>query len=162
MKLKITVWTPKNQAEKSMATNRMALLGIKHTRKVVEEKLVAHNQFYWVLEVKPDDVLDITRKCAKGEITIRKFYSVIFKLIKRANRIAEKSSKAGAWLKRWVIKRLKKMSQGQQENDGLVQQFENMNDDEFNDFIKINDEAEMRAFLEGELIKVEEVEALAD
>lgn len=158
MKVKITINTPRNQAEKSMATNRAALLGIKHGKKIIEEKLVAHNQFYWVLDVGPDDMQDIAKRCVRGEYVIRKFYSVLFKLIKRANRIATRSRKAGEWIRRWVVKRLKKMQQDP-EQDGLAKQFENMPEKEFVDFLKVTDEAEVRSFLDGPLIILEDYPA---
>lgn len=154
MKYKITVKTPRNQAERSMAFSRSALLGLKHSRNVIEEKLLGHNEFYWVIETSEDELQEIMHKCARGEMIIRKFYSIVFKLLHRANRIAEKCGKAGMWFKRWIIGRLKKLTAGQEEN-GLVEQFENMNEEEFQDFIQISDEEEIHAFLEGELIKVE-------
>lgn len=157
MKVKITVNTPPNQAEKSMETQKNALLGIKTKTKVIEQKATRHNQFYWIMEIGPDEMQGITKKCARGEAIIRKFYKVLFKLIKRANRIAEKSGRAAKWIKRWIVKRIKKISAPGEKQDGLANQIEGMTDDEMASYIKISDKPEMDELLNGELIIVEEL-----
>lgn len=155
MEVKITVMTPRNQAAKSIKTMKDSLLGFNKAGKVKREKLLADNKFYWIIDCEDQKELDgIIKKAARGEILIKKFYSVLFKLLGRANKLAEKTNKGMQWLKRWLIKRLKKTYQDQSDN-GMTTQIENMKDEELKEFIKINDKESMQKLLSGTLIDVE-------
>ena len=151
-KLKIDVKTPKNQAEQCMKTQKTALLGVKKSKEVLEEKLVKHNEFYWIIQVDSDkQEREIIYKCAKGEVTIRNFYKALFKLIHRANKLGDKFNKGYAWMRRWMVKKLKKQMGSDQE---LIKKVENMSDEEIKDFIKISDKEEMDKLLSGDMITV--------
>jgi hypothetical protein len=157
MMIRVDVKTPRNQAKKCMKTQKMALLGYKEIKKIKEENLISHNRFEWVLEIKDQEEMNnIIMKCARGEVLIKKFYSTLFKLVKRANKVAAKFKKGAAWLKRWMIKTIKKKYEG--DSGKLAEYINSMDDKEFQDFLVINDEEEMRALLAGNLIKVEKIE----
>lgn len=152
--LKITVKTPPNQAKPCMIKQRDTLLGFKKQKQIKEEKLIDHQTFYWVIPAEDqDDIYGITRRLAKGEINIKKFYKTLMKMIDRANKLANKFKKGLSWIRRWIIKRLKK----QQQND-FVKQVEEMPDEELKDFLQINDREAMNKLLSGTLIDVEEIE----
>jgi len=152
-KLKITVKTPKNQAQPCMIKQRDALLGFKKQKKILEEKLVSHNEFYWIIPA--DDAKDeatIIKRLAKGEITIKNFYKTLMKTLDRINRLAGKFKKGAYWMKRRLIKMLNK-----KEQHDFAAQVENMSEAELLDFVKINDRKEMMELLSGSLIDIKEV-----
>lgn len=155
MDVKITVMTPRNQAAKSIKTMKDSLLGFSKAGKVKKEKLLADNKFYWIIECADEKELDkIRTKAVRGEVLIKKFYSVLFKVLGRANKLAEKTGKGIQWLKRWLIKRLKKTYQDNSDN-GMTAQIENMKDEELKEFIRVNDKEEMQKLLNGTLIEVD-------
>ena len=157
MKVKVSVKTPKNQAEKCIKTQRAAILGYSQSKKVLEEKVVSDHEFYWIVQVDdPKEYAKILEKAARGEMTIRKFYRTLFKLIDRANKLADKFGKGVSWIRRWIIRKVKKQ-QEKGGDDSIIQQIESMSDDELRDFIKVTDRAELEKLLSGELINVEEV-----
>lgn len=151
--LKIAVKTPKNQAHKSVETQKKALLGYKGARQVIEQRVVANNLFYWIVEAPASDVPDIIKKAAKGEALIRSFYRTLIRILSRANKIAQKSGKGGAWMKRWIIKRMKKVSR----DKGLTDQWEAMSDEQFQEFIRMTDRKEIEELIAGEMITVTEL-----
>lgn len=157
MLVKIDVKTPKNQAAQCMKTQKSALLGYKQLKKVKEEKVVSHDNFYWVLQLENQKELDkVIKRCSLGEVMIKRFYSSLFKLVHRANRLCAKFGKAKTWIKKWMLKRIKKKYQG--DTTGMENYIQNMSDEEFEDFLQIDDEAEMRKLLEGDLITPEILE----
>ena len=152
MKIMINVITPKNQARKCIESQKDALVGITKRKKIIEQKVTAHNKFYWIMQVQDQKEYEgIMRKCSLGETLIKKFYSALFKLIRRANSLAAKSSKGISYMKRWIKKRLDKVSQN---NEAMKQQIDNMTDEDFIDWLKITDEEPMKKMLKGELITI--------
>lgn len=150
--LQITVLTPHGQASIGMKLNREAILGYKKSRQIIKEKLLADNKYYYIVPVYNDEEYnDIIIKCARAEVIIKKFYSILIKTIDRANKLATKFKKGASWVKKWIIKRLTKQY-GEQDNNGFIEQIKMMSDEEILDFIKINDRKEMMELLAGELI----------
>ena len=155
MKLKINVKTPKDQAAKCIETQKKALLGMAQASQILEQKLVNDHEFYWVLNIRSHrEMMKTIKKCARGEVLIKKFYRTLISLIDRANKLANKFKKGARWMKRWLVRRIKTKTQG---NEELVNAIENMSDEEFKDFLVIHDRVAMQELLAGDLITVEEV-----
>lgn len=150
--IKITVLTPKNQATKCVKTQRRALLGYKHAKQIRQETIEAHNRFSWILMTTTEEIPDLTKKCARGELIIKKFYHTLIKWIRRINRLANKTNKSLKYIRSWLYKRLIKEGQ-----TNVAIQIQQMSDDELKEFISITDLKEMQALLKKELIKIEQV-----
>jgi hypothetical protein len=151
--LKITVKTPKGQAKPCMVKQRDALLGFKKQKQIKEEKLISDSEFYWIVPADDQaDAFGISNRLAKGEIKIKNFYRTLIKMIDRGNKLANKFKKGVSWIRRWIIKKLRK-----QEQHEFVKQVEEMSDEELKDFMQINDREEMMQLLSGSLIDVEEI-----
>jgi len=156
MKLQINVKTPKGQAESCIKTQRNALLGFKKSKQILEEKMLSDHEFYWVIPCEDTkEMMKIHKKLSRGEVFIKQFYKSLFKLINKANKLATKFDKGTSWIRKWMIKKLRGTYE-EKEEGGLIQQIQNMTDEEIKDFIKINDEREMKLLLAGELITVKE------
>lgn len=161
MKLKINVKTPNNQAKKCIETQKKSLLGLTQSKKVLEQKVIKHNEFFWIIECDSEKEREkIIKKCANGEVLIKKFYSVLFHIIGKANKLADKFKKGIGWIRRFLIKRLKKTSQqsATDKENGMIKQIESMSDDELKNFIKIHDRESMQKLLSGAIIKIKEIE----
>ncbi len=157
MFVKVKVKTPKNQAAKCIKNQKKVLLGMKKANEVLEQKIVAHNELYWIIECKDDDEYkQIIRRCALGEVMIKKFYNTLIRLINRANKLVKKFKKGGDWIRRFIIKKLNKYYQSQ--DNELVTSLENMDEKEFEEFIEIGDLEAMRTLLAGELITTDILE----
>ena len=155
-KIKLIVNTPKNQAERSIKTQRIGLLGHKQSEKIIEEKIVNDHQFYWIIKINDQkDQEDLIKKTARGETMIRAFYSTLFKLISRANKVVNKFQKGTQWIKRWMINKLRRNNQLD-----FIEKVESMTDEEIKDFLNITDKEEMKKFLEGSLIEIEHIKSL--
>jgi len=155
MLIKISVKTPKDQATKCIKTQKKALLSYEQRNKVIEEKVVSHKLFYWIIEVKDQkELTQVIKKAAAGEVLIKQFYSGLFKLISRANKLAGKFSKGYKWIKKYLLRTINKKYKG---NSGMIEHITNMSDEELKDFLVINDKEEMAKLLSGELIKIEEI-----
>lgn len=153
MLLKILVKTPKNQAPVCIKTQKAALVG--HKTKVKEQKVVKHNLFYWILEVADDKEMSVvTYKCARGEVVIKKFYGMLFKILRRANKLAGKFKKGVYWIRRYMKKQINKHGKS---DPGMMNYIDSMSDEQILDFIKITDKEEMEKLLSGPLIKVEQL-----
>lgn len=162
VKIRITVNTPKNQAHKCIKTQRRSIIGLGHQEKVIEEKVVKHNQFYWIVKPKDDkDLQRMIKKAAAGEVTIRKFYSGLFHIISKANKLCAKFDKGVEWVRRFIIKRLKKVTQfkGDDDKDNLINKVKTMSQKDLKEFIVIHDKEEMQKMLKGDLIIIEEIES---
>lgn len=150
--IRITVLTPKNQAAKCIESQKKAMLGHAQSKKVIDQKLIAHNKFYWDVSYETDkEYFDIVAKCSRGEVMIKRFYKTLFKVINRANNLANKFDKGIKWIKSWIIKRIKKIYVN---NPDMEEYINNMTDDEMKDYLKIDDRAEMEKLLEKDLIKI--------
>lgn len=158
MEIRIDVKTPAGQAEKSVKSQKLALLGLGMSKKVKHQQVVANNHFYWILDIDENDYPKLVKKCAAGEVMIKTFYRKLFKTINRVNKISAKIGKGGKWLKKQLIKRLTKLTEHSPDNNSdFIGQFENMDDEEFEHFIEINDKAMMDELLAGELITMEKL-----
>lgn len=155
-RIKITVKTPKNQAVKCIETQKKAILGFKHKHKVIEQKVVSDRKFFWIVQVESyKDIMEIGKKAAKGEILIKKFYSTLFHLVDRANKLDKKFRKGTIWVKGFIMKRLRKIYKDEQ--GGMADAIENMNSKELEDFLNIEDKEEMQKLLSGNLISIDEI-----
>jgi len=153
--LKITVKTPKNQAAKCEKTQRKQLLTIKKANNIITSKVTKHNEFYWIITYKDNKELEkIQQRLALGEIGIKKFYKYLFKIINKANKLAQKFKKGTEWIKRWLIKKIKKTTK---DNPELINQIQEMTKDDINGFITITDKEEMTKLLSQDLITTEHI-----
>lgn len=154
---KITVLTPKNKAASNINMLKKTLIGVTRIQNIISEKIVSHNKFYWILAYKDQNDYDkIMKKVFRGEIMIKKFYRTLFKIVDRANKLASKFKKGIEWIRRWMLKTLKKKYQYDESND-LYKQIKNMPQEELKEFIKIEDRKEMDKLLKKDLIKIEKV-----
>jgi len=141
-----------------MKTQRSALLGYKKEKKIKEEKLINDHKFYWVVPYKDDkEYMAMSKRLFRGEIFIKQFYKTLIKTLDRANKLGARFKKGSKWIKRWVVKKFKKQYADNDEH-GFVSQVNNMSDEEFQDFIKINDREDMQKLLSGELITTERLD----
>jgi len=157
MKIKINVKTPKGQAAKSVETQKKSILGRALSYKLLEQKVVSDSEFYWILEIEEDRYLEVSNKCFKAEIMIKKFYKILMGTIERVNKLVLKFKKGAKWVRKQIVKRLKKLSGENNKDNPLFAQIETMPDEEFNTFIKMNDKAAMKKLLAGPLITIEEI-----
>lgn len=158
MKLKLIVLTPKNQAEKSVETMKGSLLGFNLSKRVKEQKVVSNDKFYWIMEIEKEKELNkLSKKVAAGEIMIRKFYRTLMKNIDRCNKLGVKFGKGLSWIKKQLIKRLRKATQ-QQQNDDFINNLESMDEPATAEFIKINDREAMEKLLAKDLLVLEVIE----
>lgn len=156
--LKILVKTPRNQAARCVRTQKDQLLGLKKSGQIKESKVTAHNEFYWIVPIKDLGEYDkLTKRLALGENMIKKFYSTLFKLINRVNRLAKKFKKTGTWIKKYLQKRIRKMTAKGDDQQGMLDYLDDMDDTEFKDFLVISDKEEMDKFLKGDLITIKKI-----
>ncbi len=150
MIVQVTVKTPKNQAERSMQTQKSAILGYKEKKKLIDEKLVSHNEFWWKLEIEDDELPKLIKNTARGEVLIRKFYQTLFKLLGRAQKLQLKFKKGGQWIKNYLKKKLSK-TKG---NEDMIAHIDSMKDEELT---SITDKEEIQALINGQMITVEKI-----
>lgn len=157
MKIKLTVLTPKKQAKKSVETMKGSLLGFNLSKRVIEQKVLADNKFHWIMDLKDEKELEkVNKKRVLGEMMIRKFYQILFKNINRCNRLGAKFGKGMGWIKKQLVKRLRKMTKQTQDNhDDFITNIEKMSEPETTEFIKVNDRAAMDELLAKDLIVLE-------
>lgn len=153
-RMKIVVLTPQGQAESCMRTQKRSLLGFGKAGKVLEEGVIDPGSFYWIIPYEADELPKITHKLAKGEVFIKRFYRVLIRTLDRANKLADKFQKGIKWVRRWIVKKLKKQY-GDNDEEGFIAQVNQMSDDELREFIQITDREAMLALLEKDLITTE-------
>jgi len=152
--IKITVQTPRNQAHKCIKSQRDQLLGMRKSNAITKSKVTKHNEFYWILPYKDDDELsNITKRLALGETMIKAFYQKLFKAIKWVNRIAHKTGKTGAYLRRQFIRYFK--AKYQLDDQQSLKEF--INGQAINDTITIDDQTEMDKLLKNPLFHLEQL-----
>jgi len=152
--LKVTVRTPKRQAESCMRTQLNAMLGLSTKRKLLKQELVSEQEFYWIIDIPDKDYPQVIKNANKGELIIKKFYSMLFKAIHRLNQLQGKFNKGAVWLKRMLLKRLTKDVKNDKNSEGMAAEINKMTDEELGTFIEINDRESMQQLLAGRLIEV--------
>lgn len=116
-----------------------------------KEKILDNETFELIFfDVTRKQEKKLIRKAAMAEISIKYFYRVLIKLGGRANKTGEKYKKSTAKIKKWFIKRYKKLY-----GDKDVKQFEDMPEEEFKELLEFDDKEEMLEFLEKDLIEIE-------
>lgn len=155
----IRVITPRDQAAKCIESQKPFLLT--DAKRIVDQKQISDHEFHWIMEIHSENELrSITKKCAMGEFLIKKFYRMIFKLIKKTNKWGAKGNKKLGKMKDYLLKLLKKSSpDGNLSNipidlDAMVKE----NPD--GSFIEITDQEEIEKMLDGDLISVELLESV--
>ena len=157
MRIKIRVLTPKNKAEKSVETLKGSLLGLAFKAKIEKQEVTAHNEFYWILNIDPNDLPRIHKKAVMGEVLIRTFYSTLFRVIHRANKLASKFKKGISWIRRFIHARLAKVYKNN--DSGMMESFDKMTDEELKDYLNITDKEEIQSLISNQMIFVEELDA---
>jgi len=141
LRLKVTCLTPKGKAEKCKEEWKKQFPTFK---KVVEEKVVNDSEFYWVYEFdKENDMYKFNKKILMTQATIKRFYYIIMGASGRTNRLMKKFNWGIDRARRWALKKInKQLGKGKEIDD-------------FKDIINMEDEKEMREFLQQEIIKTE-------
>lgn len=145
IRAKLTCYTPKGKAEASSKGFGMKLFsGLNRPKETV---IVSDREFYYIYDFEDEKKFKkFCNKIPKAEQKIRMFYTVLFHVIGRANKMGKK----GAWklekIRRWILKRLVKKG------------YDKKTMDDFIDGINIEDEKEMREFLGGELFRCDIME----
>jgi len=153
--LKITCLTPKGKAKKSMNSLKESILGFFKYNKVDEQKILSDHEFYFKYTPKTEKEYNkVIKNAAKCEVTIKKFYSLLIRILSRCNKLANKSSWGLKKARNWVIKRLKKLY-GDDKDNKFVKDIENQSDEEFKQMLNIEDIKDMQELLKKDLIKIE-------
>jgi len=148
--LKVTCYTPKNKAEKCMKEWKKQFPTFK---KPIKSEIVNPQEFYWIYEFdKEKDMLFFNKKVLLAEGGIKKVYRFMLKFFKRANKLLNKSVWTTKKVKRWLINRWDKVMAGNKEEKDKI---DNMSEVEFKEHLKMEDEADIREFLEKEVIVTE-------
>lgn len=155
MKVKITVLTPKNKAK---GTEKSLKTGIVGLSKPLETKLVAHNKFYWIVEIEEDKkkekkLNNLVSRCAKAEVLTKKGLQWTLKTFGWANKQIAKGNRGVSKVKKMLSKRMRKAEMPEED----IEKINNMSDDEFIKHVKIEDREEIEALLLKQLITVKVV-----
>jgi hypothetical protein len=139
LRLKVICLTPKGKAEKCAKEWRKQFPTFK---KPIEQKVVNDSKFYWIYEFeKEKEMYRFNKKIAMVQTTIKRFYYIIMGTSTRANRLKKKMSWGLDKARRWALKRInKQLGKGKEIDD-------------FKDLFNMEDEAEMRKFLEKDIIQ---------
>lgn len=146
MLVKISVLTPKNKAAEAVEYQKGFFFGMA-SKKIIEQKVTAHNKFYWVVEANESQTQSLILKTAWADMVTKKFYRELFKAIDRANWLTVKFKKGGAWAMNWVIKRLAVKYKLGDIKDNL----KNVAQEE-NGLIVVTDREEMEKFLQNKTL----------
>ena len=139
--LKVVCLTPKGKADKCIVEWRRQFPTLK---KPIKEKLVNDSKFYYTYEFDNETkAVKFARKVMMAQVTIRQFYNLLMGTSNRANKLGKKFKWGVDKMSRWALKRInKKLGKGKEIDD-------------FKDIINMEDEVEMRAFLEKDIIQAE-------
>jgi hypothetical protein len=69
--IKVKFITPPNQAKKTIDSNKLQVLGFRLSKKVVNQKVTAHNKFFWVIECTEKEARNIDLKCYGAQKKIK-------------------------------------------------------------------------------------------
>ena len=150
--LKITCKTPKNRANKEVATFKDMVTGFAGHKRVVAEQVIAHNKFILVVHCKdPKEMQYTLAKAAKSEVRIKKIYKIIIKVFDKLNKLAKKGSWGLEKSKRALVTLLKingieQSAAKKWASDAKVT----------NGSFEIKDRKDILALLAGDIITVEE------
>lgn len=75
MKIKVTCITPPGQAEKAEKKLKKDLLF--KTGTVLETEILSDSLFYWIIEIESKEMLELTKRAAKAERTVKATYKKI-------------------------------------------------------------------------------------
>lgn len=132
------------------------MLGHKSANKVVEQKVVSHNEFYWIVQCESQKELNhLVNRSVMGDILIKKFYRQLIKWIDRANKLCDKLGKGTDWVKRWIIKKIRKTYKNDERENGFVKQVEELTREDLKGRLIITDREEIELLLQKELIRTE-------
>lgn len=144
-KLKLTCYTPRDQAKKCSKGFAMKHFGF--ASKPIETKVMSDTEFYHIWEFEKEKQMDrVIGKIPKAEQSIRQVHIILFHIIGRGNKLAKKFAWSLEKTRRWMLKRLKQKVKDPKEMEDFI------------NVIEINDEEELREFLAGELFKYEILE----
>lgn len=147
--LKITVLTPKNQAPSCVNTMKDHILGF--TKKVISQNVESHNRFSWIINTTTEkEYLKILKRAAKAEVLIKKFYSILFKVLDKANKLAKKGDRGILWIRNKIMKLLRKKGQD-------TKFIDSMSDKDLKEFIKVSDREEMKKLLNNDIVIIHEI-----
>jgi len=148
--LKVTCLTPKGKNEQCMKEWSKQFPTFK---KPIQKGLINDNVFFWVYKFKnTKDMLFFNKKVLIAEPAIKKTYRFMLKFFLRANKIINKSAWGLKKTKNWLIKQWTKKFKGE---NGQIERMKDMDETEFKEHLKINDEAEIREFLDKNIIRTQ-------
>jgi len=109
--------------------------------------IVKPGEFYYLFDMDEKSISKITlHKIPHAEVTIRRFYGIVIRVVNRGNKVATKLSWPAAKTLKWIKEQFKK--QGGDEKQA----------EEFFTGLSLDDEDKIREFIAGELFKWEVVE----
>lgn len=162
--LRITVKTPKGQAERTMNRQIESLIGFKRKKNIVNKKVINDHEFSITMQYENKELESITKRLYLAESAIKEFYKSLYKFIKKVNRIIKignKMGKAGKTGLKWLHKKVHKMlikeipdqKQAAEMKDNLGIDNVKIEKGLFKE-ITIDDREEMDKLLAGEIIKI--------
>ena len=145
--LKITCYTPKG---KSVACEKEWKKQFPSFKKPIKKGIPNDSEFFWIYDFKElKKMYTFQKKCLLAEGGIRKLYRFLIRFFNRCNRLMNKSAWSVKKVRNWMVKRWKKtMKPGDNSNDDQVAKIEAMDDEQFKEYIKIEDLEDMQKFLE--------------
>lgn len=153
---KVTCLTPKNQAAKSVESMKKSIIGLNAHRKVIHQKVIRHDQFYWIVECQtPTEANRLVIKASLANTAIKAFYHRLIRTINKANKLAERGSKGIEYIKRWVKNKLTKHYKNDKNKDMLMGQIDHLTKEDLKGFLHIDDLPAMQELLKKELVTVE-------
>jgi len=145
--LKVTCLTPKGQAKKCMREWARQFPSFK---KPIKKEILNDTSFYWIYKFENEKkMLTFNKKVLLAENGIKRTYRFMLKFFLRAYKILNKSAWGVKKTKRWLEKQWKKRFDGESSE---INKIKELTDEKFKEYLKINDEEEIRQFLEKEII----------
>jgi len=156
--IRIDVKTPKNKAVKSIESLRTSILMFRKN-KILKQEIVSHNHFYWLLNTKDNiDYVEVVQNCAKAEYKIKKFYKILIKAIKIANRGISRFkfvSKAVLTIIKLKVYRFLK-GKGMKDDQDLMKDIKKMPEEEFKEFIAPDGIEDIEKLISEDIITIKE------
>lgn len=149
--VEVVALTPKGKEKSSKLMLESSLLG---AIKQPKSRKIGRGKITWVITCKNHkELTKLTYRAAKSDISIKKFYSFLFKIIRRGNKMCNKGEKGIKKARNWFKKQLLK-----QKNEELAAKVEGMSDQEFKEYLKVEDRAYMEKFLKKDLVTARRLE----
>jgi hypothetical protein len=155
MKVKITIRTTAKQRDKQMENLKKNVLGFGNKFKVIAQEPVSEQYFYWIVELNPKDLYDLTSRVAKAEVSLKQFFKKLFWAYDRALKLKGKFEKGWDWMAERFKHNMKGSNPKEDAVASLMMQEMGLDPSKPETF-KIDDRAEMEDIISGDIFKVED------